>query len=551
VLGAFTGGGSNLGNLGINQDHYELQNYTSLSTGKHLTKFGGRLRVAAETDNSTPNFNGTFIFPSLTAFKITEQGMQQGLSPAQIRDAGGGAEQFSINTGRPTINDTLIDAGVFVQDNWRLRSNVTLGYGLRYEMQNGIGGRGDLAPRLGLAWGIHPSEKRSPRNVLRLGLGLFYTRFAQNLVLKAEQLNGTNQRQFIVQNPDFFPNPPPADVLVNSLATPTAYKIDPNLRAPFMVQTSLSFERQLPRGSKLSVTYLDSQGFRQLLSNNINAPLPGTFDISKPGSGVRPFSGQGNIYRYESRGRFDQNQLIINFTVNGLNKIQLNGGYTLGYAASNTGGAASFPSNPFDLNEDYGRASFDFRHRLNLGGRMELPLGLILNGLLIARSGQPFDIILGQDLNGDSIFNDRPSFATSLSSPKNVVKTRFGVFDTAPRAGQPAIPINLGMGPVNFVLNLRLMKAFAIGNTEISSGGGGGRATGAGKPASIYRNAWKPLYTIRFEAFANNVLNHANLGIPIGSLNSPLFGTSIGLAGSPYSQTSATRQIVLRTVFSF
>jgi len=94
VLGAFIGGGNNIAINSTTQKNYQLQNYTSLDRGKHYFRFGGQVRVATENNNSTANFNGTFTFASLTAFQITQQGLQQGLTPARIRAAGGGAEQF-------------------------------------------------------------------------------------------------------------------------------------------------------------------------------------------------------------------------------------------------------------------------------------------------------------------------------------------------------------------------------------------------------------------------------------------------------------------------
>lgn len=550
VLGAFIGGGSNLGNTVANQDHYELQSYTSLDKGKHFIRFGGQWRVTTETDHSTANFNGAFIFPSLKAYQITQQGLQHGLTPAQIRAAGGGAEQFSITAGQPAISGTMLDAGIFVLDNWKVRPNVTLGYGLRYETQNEIHDQTNFAPRLSLAWGIHPGKKSSPKSVLRFGFGVFYTRFAQALALNAKQLNGNNQQQFIVQNPDFFPNIPAPSTIGSSPTSPTIYRIDPNLRAPYIMQSSVSFERKLPKATSLAITYINSRGGRQLLSTNINAPLPGTFDPSNPANAIRPFPNSGNIYQYVSQGKFEQNQVMVNFNIDGLNKMRLNGNYTLNFAHSNTAGAGSFPSNQFNLNQDYGRASYDIRHQFNFGGQIDLPLGCYINPFLLVSSGQPFNITLGRDLNGDSIFNDRPAFATDLSRP-SVVKTAYGVFDTAPLPGQTIIPPNLATGPTRFTLNLRLVKAFALGKKEIASSDDGRSGKGDKKISSIYKNAWQPLYSIRFEFIANNALNRVNLATPIGNLSSPFFGKSISLAGSPFSTTAANRQVIFRVVFRF
>ena len=69
VIGAFTGGGNQIGNGSDSQNHYELQNYTSIVHGNHLIKFGGRLRASADSNTSTSGFNGTFTFSSLPQYE--------------------------------------------------------------------------------------------------------------------------------------------------------------------------------------------------------------------------------------------------------------------------------------------------------------------------------------------------------------------------------------------------------------------------------------------------------------------------------------------------
>jgi hypothetical protein len=150
-------------------------------------------------------------------------------------------------------------------------------------------------------------------------------------------------------------------------------------------------------------------------------------------------------------------------------------------------------------------------------------IGLTLNPFLLANSGQPFNITIGRDLNGDSIFNDRPAFATDLARA-SVVKTRHIRHGADSRSEDyPAQPWH---GPPQFTLNLRLMKRWALGNKEISEDNS--KENGEG----FFKRAWQPLYTIRFEVFANNLLNHVNLALPVGNLSSPLFGRSVALAVS-------------------
>src|SRR5262249_28008446 len=150
----------------------------------------------------------------------------------------------------------------------------------------------------------------------------------------------------------------------------------------------------------------------------------------------------GNIFQYQSEGVFKQNQLIVSSNIKVSTKLSLNSYYVLNYADSDAGGIGSFPSANNNISLDYGRAAFAIRHRFFLAGSWSLPKGFRLSPFLIATSGAPLNLASGLDLNGDSIFNDRPAFASSQSISKNVVNSRFGAFDTVPPPGETLVPVN-------------------------------------------------------------------------------------------------------------
>jgi len=574
VLGNFTGGGNQQGNSADTQNHYELQNYTSINHGKHLVKFGGRLRALTDTNTSVAGFNGMWTFSSITAYQSQLEGnCLSGPTPPTC-----GPSQFSAVTGQGTSSVNLVDAGVFADDTWRWRPNITLSYGLRFETQNQIHDHADFAPRAAIAWGLG-SAKTAPKTVLRAGFGMFYDRFPYNLVLQAERLNGITQSQTIIPDPIGFPNYPTGGNL-GAAPAPTIYQISSSLRAPYTMQSAVSVERQISKAATLSLTYLNSLGDHQLFLRNANAPLPGTYIPGDPDSGIRPFGSEaGNIYEYDSEGVFRQNQLIANFRINVGTQVSLFGFYTLSYANSNAGGGSSSPSfltHQYDPIADYGRAAFDVRNRFLIGGTLSLPKGFRLNPFVIVNSGNPFSITVGRDLNGDSIFNDRPAVVSAVTCPTtmfsgNTACTPYGTFNTLAQGG-PIVPINSETGPMQFTFNLRLSKTFGFGPESKGAGAqgprgggpGGGRGpggpggglggrglTGAGGGPMLGGATTNRRYNLTFSVNARNIFNRVNLASPIGDLDSRVFGQSIAIAGGPFSSGSANRRIDLQAQFSF
>jgi hypothetical protein len=209
--------------------------------------------------------------------------------------------------------------------------------------------------------------------------------------------------------------------------------------------------------------------------------------------------------------------------------------YVFNSAKADTAGAGSFPSNQYDIKADYGRAGYDIRHRLFFGGSFFLPLQFQVSSFITASSGAPFNITVGQDLNGDGQFNDRPALATVLTRP-SVVETPWGTFDTEPMPGQRIIPINNGEGPAQFTANLRVGKTFGFGAESPATS-----ATPFSGKIGMDRR-----HSLSFNVSAQNVFNHVNLAQPVGTLGSPLFGISNGLAGSPSANRIINLQLSLR-----
>jgi hypothetical protein len=440
VQGAFTGGGNNEGTIRDAQDHYELQNYASAALGVHAIRFGGRLRLVRDANESTAGFNGSYTYSSLDNY------------------AAGQPSQYQVTVGTPAARVVLFDAGLFFQDDWRLRPNFTLSYGIRYEGQNRINDHADFGPRFSFAWAVNGGGKPAT-TVIRGGYGWFFDRFQSTNVLQAIRQNGINQQEYVVKNPAPGNTALPSSSLGASEAAPTTYSIAPNLTAPINMQAAIGIEHRFGKNITVASTYINSRGLHQLYSDNINAFLPGTYDLTT-GTGVRPNGKNENIYQFQSGGIYHQNQLITNFNVRE-RKLSLFGFYVLNFAKADTSGATYFPSNQFDPRADYGRSTFDVRQRFLVGGNYSAPLGISISPFLVLNTGTPFNITVGQDLNGDNQFNDRPSFATSSST--DVMNTKYGSFDLNPSGDAARIPYNFVTGPGQFSTNLRVSKSFGIG----------------------------------------------------------------------------------------
>ena len=585
VQDAFTGGGSQIGQSHSTTDEAELTNNTSFSMGRHALKVGGRLRWVKDSQFSPQNFGGTFTFfgglgglTSIERYQTTLLLQAQGATPAEIRAAGGGASQFRLSAGNPESEVSQWDFGGYFQDDWKMRPNLTLSLGLRYENQSNIDSNFNVAPRVGFAW--QPGGPQS-KTVVRGGYGIFYDRVSENLTMTALRLNGINQQQFTVLNPDFFPNIPTVDQLLAFSVPGTVYQLQKGIEAPYTMQSVMSVERQLPHNFTVATSYINVRTLHVLRTVPLNAPLPGTFIPNVPNSGIHPLncsdfiptdvnpSPTCNIFEYESSGRYNQNQFIVNFNSRLHRNASLNAYYVLGFAKSDTDGAGSFPANPYDFSTEYGRASGDIRHRFVMSGTFRVPWGISLNPLIFIQSGRPFNITLGRDINGDTLNTERPALApagASCSDPL-IRCTPFGNFKLTFAPGDVMIPRNFAEGPGSTTVNLRVSKTWSFGSEGRGAnagqqqnqqdqqqrqrgimgggmagrgpggaGGGGPRGGGFGGPGGGGGGfggggAGTGRYNLTFSLNFNNLLNHSNLGPPVGNLGSALFGQSTSTTG--------------------
>ena len=575
VLQSFNGGGSQLGNSYDTQNSFELQNYTSVVRGSHSWKFGVRLRAQTDDSVSPQNFNGAFTFAggvvgstvisSIDRYNRTLQYQSMGFTPAQIRALGGGATQFTLSTGIPETKVNFMDAGLFVGDEWRLRPNLTLNLGLRYETQTNIHDWRDLAPRLAFAWAPRGGQKGGrAKTVLRAGFGMFYDRFPLADTLLAARYNGLVQQQYVIPNPDFFPSLPTPAMLAGFQSTQAVQLVSSNLRAPYIIQSAATLEHQLSSTMTMAVTYTNSHGVHLFRSADINAPLPGTYDPNMPSSGVFPFGHPGPIDLMESSGIYNQNQLITNVNAKLNAGLSLFGFYVYNYALSNTDGVNTFPANPYSAAGEYGPAFTDVHHRFTVGGSINLRWAIRISPFVVVQSGAPFDVTAGNDLYGTTLFNGRPGIATNPSKP-GLIETSYGLLDPNPAPGEKLVTRNFGRGPGQISMNLRLAKTIGFGGERGGSSGNQSRpsgvanaaaaATGRGLGGLIGSPSTSHRFNLSFGLSIRNLLNHTNAGPIIGNITSPYFGFANQVAGGTngegFYETANNRRLESQIRFTF
>ena len=224
--------------------------------------------------------------------------------------------------------------------------------------------------------------------------------------------------------------------------------------------------------------------------------------------------------------------------------------YVLNNTRSDTDGPDSFPANSYDLSIERGRSALDVRHSFYLGGWITGPWKLSFSPLIFVRSGAPFNITTGRDTNGDTLFTERPAFATDLAR-RSVVVSRFGAFDLDPIAGQTIIPRNYGRGPGFFSVNLGVSRSFSFG-PEAKKNATSSKEIG-GNSNQTFGRFFSRRYTLTFTIQVENLLNHTNLGPRIGNLSSPLFGQSYSSAGAFGfgSNPAGNRRIELQIYLNF
>ena len=217
----FTGGAGSQSQSG-HAEHFELQNFVTMSAGKHALKFGTWMRDDRQATSTSSGFNGSFSFPTLDAYVFTmnhlselqNNQLAQFNSDCTAAQASDGAlaegclpNKLTYTTGPYAFLGNVYDGALFFQDDWKYNRFLTLSGGLRFETQNHTADHADVAPRFAFAYALDGHKNRkNAKTVLRGGVGFFYDRFGVSDLMNLEQYNGTanSQATVVITNPTCF-----------------------------------------------------------------------------------------------------------------------------------------------------------------------------------------------------------------------------------------------------------------------------------------------------------------------------------------------------------
>jgi hypothetical protein len=386
-------------------DLYELVNTISAERGSHSLKGGADFLLNRVNISFPGPLQGVYTFSSLANFQAGRY--------ETFQQAFGATDQFQSN---PNI-------GLFIQDEWRPRADLTINAGLRYDAQflphPVRTDSNNFAPRLGVAYA--PGDRKL---VVRASFGIYFDRIPLRATSNALQRDGSKYRVAILsfgqRGAPVFPHTLDAfpQGLLASITT-----IDPSIRSSYSQQASLQIERELPGDASLAVGYLHLRGLHLLLARNQNVPTaPASAGIPNLG---RPRSDFANISRFESSGDSYYDAMTLSLNKRASRWASLRLAYTFSKAIDTAGNFFFFtPQDNFNLRDERALSDNDQRHRLTLSGSLEVPdakqgsglrtlrrslRGFELSYIFTYGSRLPFNIQTGTDRNFDTNTNDRPS----------------------------------------------------------------------------------------------------------------------------------------------
>ncbi|MGH9405654.1 MAG: carboxypeptidase regulatory-like domain-containing protein [Terriglobia bacterium] len=545
VAGSFNVGGPAGFPQGRGDTVYVWSDTVSRLEGNHSLKFGADVRRFQ--NNNFGEDVGSMTFTSIPNFLA------------------GNVNSFTINASGTFSSIRTTGLGLFAQDDWKLKPNLTLELGLRWDENttpsevfnrfvvfvpatdslarigsNGIGqpfatNDKDFGPRFGFAW----QPFRNGKMVVRSGYGIYYDQPVTNDVtgLASNPPFGVPLNAVATAtNPLSIANPMAGSAGKASTSPST---INHNFQNDYVQEWNLSLQHQLSSSLAVEAEYVGSKGTHLRMSWN-----PNQFELTSSGAQVlvngapvRPYAGFSNISEIDSPGNSSYNALWLTVTKQISHGLQVNGSYTWSHSLdlNSLSSQGIIAQNNDDLENEYGSSDFDARSHFNVSYIYDLPFhgnrlaqGWEVAGVTTFQSGNPVNLILStSSITGTASVRPNLIGDPYLSNPNPAAWFNVAAFCVPGAAGCGASLLgdfgrNVLAGPGFDDFDFSVIK-----NTKITES-----------------------TTVQFRAEAFNIFNNPNLGQPGRVVKSATFGRITSTRFSP-GDTGSARQIQLALRFMF
>ncbi len=418
-------------------DRYQIVDNFTMQRGNHSFRLGfdlNFLHVAQPFFLSRSG--GEYRFNSVADYITTVNTGQQ-----RWRD-------FRQGFGRADVDFWQKDIAFYLQDTWKVKRNLTLNYGLRYEAQfqptpdepnpnlpqsdqipddtNNIG------PRLGIAW----DPWNDGKGVVRLNAGVFFSRTPALLLVSPFTNNGAAQLQ-LTFTPTSAGRPTFPNILTappSGVATPRtdANVFDPDFQNPRTLQLSAGIEREVLKNFSLGIDYVYNQGrnLERLFDINISPSSTLAADGRIRYVNPRPNLRFNRILEAQSTAESDYHGLTLSakrrFSAGEqwYNRgLQFQAFYTYGRSKDDDSNERNFSGLFYqdfeNLEAEYTWSTNDVRNNFVANLTWNFAWDVQLGAIFVARSGLPYSHLANQDLNNDGDFGNDRQFVNGVDTGRN------------------------------------------------------------------------------------------------------------------------------------
>ena len=254
VNDSFTSGGAQRSG-GTHARNYWFNSDLDYVRGIHSMRTGIEMQASRYDTNSNSNYLGTYVFADLDTFNARTP------------------RSYSRRIGDPSLGYSNVQGGVYIQDDIKIRKNLTLTGGVRYEAQTHVPDKLNFAPRAGFTW----APFKSGKTTLRGSWGMFYDWLPTGTYLQTLQVDGVRQREINIVNPSF---PDPGDV--GSTQPTNRYLLAENRDMAYSQRLSAGIAQTISRRISTNILYSYSYRYALLTGRNINTPINGEWSRPDP-----------------------------------------------------------------------------------------------------------------------------------------------------------------------------------------------------------------------------------------------------------------------------